>query len=46
MFRRGHRVSLENAIRLTMAVSDGVRIPRPTRAADQFVSEVKRSKVG
>ncbi len=43
---QGHRVSLENAIRLTMAVSDGVRIPRPTRAADQFVSEVKRSKVG
>jgi len=39
---QGHRVSLESAIRLTLAVSDGVRIPRPTRAADQFVSEVKR----
>src|SRR5438552_605402 len=39
---QGHRVSLENAIRLTLAVSDGARIPRPTRAADQFVSEVKR----
>ena len=37
----GHRVSLESAIHLTLAVSDGVRIPRPTRAADQFVSEVK-----
>jgi len=39
---QGHSVSLESAIRLTLAVSDGVRIPRPTRAADQFVSEVKR----
>src|SRR5579859_1982917 len=39
---QGHRVSLESAIRLSLAVSDGLRIPRPTRAADQFVSEVKR----
>jgi deoxyribonuclease V len=39
---QGHRVSLESTIRLTLAVGDGVRIPRPTRAADQFVSEVKR----
>src|SRR5258707_9675032 len=43
---QGHRVSLESAIRLALAVSDGVRIPRPTREADQFVSEVQRSKVG
>ena len=43
---QGHRVSLESAIRLTLAVSDGVRIPRPTRAADRFVSEVKRGRVG
>jgi len=42
---QGHRVSLESAIRLTLAVSDGVRIPRPTRAADQFVSEVKRKGI-
>src|SRR5882724_4246401 len=41
---QGHRVSLENAIRLTLAVSDGVRIPRPTRAADRFVAEVKREE--
>src|SRR5215471_9052054 len=34
---QGHRISLETAIRLTMAVSDGVRIPRPTRAADRLV---------
>ena len=42
---QGHRVSLESAIRLTMAVSDGVRIPRPTRQADRFVAEVKRGRV-
>jgi len=42
---QGHRVSLESAIRLTLAVGDGVRIPQPTRAADQFVSEVKRKGI-
>lgn len=42
---QGHRVSLESAIRWTLAVSDGLRIPRPTRAADQFVSEVKRKVI-
>jgi deoxyribonuclease V len=41
---QGHRVSLETAIRMTLAVSDGVRIPRPTREADHYVSEVKRSR--
>jgi deoxyribonuclease V len=39
---QGHRVSLETAIRLTLAVSDGFRIPRPTREADHFASVVKR----
>ena len=39
---QGHRVSLQSAIGWTLAVSDGVRIPRPTRMADQFVSEAKR----
>ncbi len=43
---QGHRVSLASAIRLTLAVGDGVRIPRPTRAADRFVAEVKRGRVG
>ena len=38
---QGHRVSLESAIRWTLAVSDGVRIPRPTREADRFVSQAK-----
>ena len=38
---QGHRISLERAIELTLAVSDGFRIPRPTREADQFVGAVK-----
>jgi len=42
---QGHRVSLETAVRLTLSVVDGWRIPRPTREADRFVSEVKRGKV-
>jgi deoxyribonuclease V len=40
---QGHRVSLETAIRLTMAVCDGIRIPRPTREADRYVGELKRA---
>jgi len=39
---QGHRVSLETAIRLTLAVTDGFRIPRPTRDADHYASEIKR----
>jgi len=39
---QGHRISLETAIRLTFAVTDGYRIPRPTRDADHFASETKR----
>ena len=39
---QGHRVSLESAIRLTLAVTDGYRIPRPTRDADHFAGETKR----
>ena len=39
---QGHRVSLETAIRLTLEVADGVRIPRPTRAADAFARERKQ----
>ena len=41
---QGHRVSLETAIRMTLAVSDELRIPRPTREADRFVSELKASR--
>lgn len=39
---QGHRVSLETAVRLTLQVCDGYRIPKPTREADRYVSEVKR----
>lgn len=39
---QGHRVSLETAMRMTLAVNGGTRVPRPTREADRFVSEVKR----
>lgn len=39
---QGDRVSLETAIRLTLQVADGFRIPRPTREADHFASEIKR----
>jgi deoxyribonuclease V len=38
----GHRISLERAIELVLAVCDGYRIPRPTREADHFVEAVKR----
>jgi deoxyribonuclease V len=38
---QGHRVSLATAIRLTLSVCDGTRIPRPTREADRFVRQLK-----
>jgi len=41
---QGHRISLETALRLTLSVSDGFRIPRPTREADRFVGETKRKR--
>jgi len=39
---QGHRVSLETAVELTLSVREGYRIPRPTRLADQFASEIKK----
>jgi deoxyribonuclease V len=33
---QGHRVSLESAIRFTLQVCDGFRIPRPTRDAESL----------
>jgi deoxyribonuclease V len=42
----GNKVSLPTALRLTLSVSDGKRIPRPTRDADRYVSEVKRKLQG
>jgi deoxyribonuclease V len=41
----GHRVSLRTAIRLTLAVCDGRRIPRPTRDADRVAGLAKLSKL-
>jgi deoxyribonuclease V len=41
---QGHRISLARAIKLTLAVCDGFRIPLPTRAADHFVGAVKRGE--
>jgi deoxyribonuclease V len=39
---QGHCVSLASAIRFTLQVCDGFRIPRPTRDADHFAGETKR----
>ncbi|HMD31739.1 MAG TPA: deoxyribonuclease V [Candidatus Acidoferrales bacterium] len=39
----GHRVSLERAVALTIEASDGRRIPLPTRRADRYVAEAKRT---
>jgi deoxyribonuclease V len=38
----GHRISLKRAVELTLAVSDGYRIPRPTRDADHWVATLRR----
>jgi deoxyribonuclease V len=38
----GHRISLERAVELAVAVCDGYRIPRPTREADRWVGKVRR----
>ncbi|MGB6198663.1 MAG: deoxyribonuclease V [Candidatus Acidiferrales bacterium] len=43
---QGHRISLETAIKFVLAVSDGYRIPRPTRDADRYVADVKRGRRG
>jgi deoxyribonuclease V len=39
---QGHRISLDRAVELTLAVCDGYRIPRPTRDADHWVATAKR----
>ena len=43
---QGHRISLETALGLTLSVCDGPRIPRPTRDADHYVSELRAARVG
>jgi deoxyribonuclease V len=40
---QGHRISLASAIRWTWRVTDGLRIPRPTRDADHLAAETKRA---
>ncbi len=40
---QGHRVSLESAVDLVGQCLDGFRIPRPTRQADHFVRELRRT---
>lgn len=40
---QGHRVSLASAIQFTLSVTDGLRIPRPTRDADRFAALLKRN---
>lgn len=43
---QGHRISLNSAIEFARAVTDGFRIPRPTRDADRFVGDIKRMLTG
>ncbi len=40
---QGHRVSLESAVKLVRQSLDGFRIPKPTREADHYVRELRRS---
>jgi len=41
---QGNRVSLRTAIRLTLAVCDGRRVPRPTREADRLAALAKHGQ--
>jgi len=40
----GNRIDLENALKFTMAVTDGYRVPKPTRWADRLVGRLKRGE--
>lgn len=37
----GHRISPARAIKIVLQCTDGYRIPKPTRLADQFVGSIK-----
>ncbi len=39
----GHRVDLKTAVKFALACCDGYRIPKPTREADHFVAQLKRT---
>ena len=40
----GHRISLKTAVKLTLAICDGYRLPRPTRDADRWVGMARGSQ--
>lgn len=40
---QGHRISLPRAVALTLACTDGTRIPKPTREADKLAAALKRA---
>ena len=42
----GHRVSLPSAVELVRQCRDGFRIPKPTRAADHYVRELRLAYQG
>ena len=39
----GHKIDLETCVKILLQCNDGYRIPKPTRQADHFVGEIKRS---
>jgi deoxyribonuclease V len=39
----GHRITLAEAVRWTLRCARGVRLPEPTRRADQYVSRLKKA---
>jgi len=39
----GHRIALDSAVELVKRCADGFRIPKPTREADHYVRELRRS---
>ena len=39
----GHRVALDSAVELVKRCVDGFRIPKPTREADHYVRDLRRS---
>jgi deoxyribonuclease V len=41
----GHQISLNQALRWTLACCDGYRIPKPTREADRFVDILRRQNL-
>ena len=40
---QGHKIDLKTCLDITLQCGDGYRVPKPTREADHYVGEVKRS---